>query len=146
MTSWQNVTLFLLEKTEMAQIVIGVQHTMHLPTENGIKLDECLSAFKDIQRNKTSIDLNPEDYPGGIELWGCALSVYDTINFELNPGIHVHARKEIGKEKEIDKSFGTVNVKLGDDYITFNDLESISYSSSNILKVQIKSIETFIPI
>lgn len=61
--------------------------------KNGVKLDECLTTFKDLQRNKSSIDLNPEDYPGGVALWGCAISVYDTTSFKSEPGIHVHARK-----------------------------------------------------
>ena len=45
--------------------------THHAPAygKNGVQLEECLSTFKDFQRNKPSIDLNPEDYPGGIALW-----------------------------------------------------------------------------
>ena len=117
--------------------------THHAPAygKNGVQLEECLSTFKDFQRNKPSIDLNPEDYPGGIALWGCALSVYDTTDFKLEPGIHVHARREVGKEKEIDKTFGVVNVKLGNDYVSFNDLASISYLSSNILNHEMVYLE-----
>lgn len=115
----------------------------HAPAygKNGNKLDECLATYKNENRTKSSIDLNPNDYPGGIALWGCALAVYDTTSFNLEPGVHVHARKEAGKEKEIDKTFGTVNVKLDDDYISFNDLASISYLSSNILNLDMVYLE-----
>lgn len=110
-----------------------IEHHAPAYGKSGAKLEECRAVFKEIDRNKSSVDLNPEEYPGGIALWGCALAVYDTTSFNLNPGVHVHARKEVGKEKEIDKTYGVVNVRLNDEYVSFNDLAAISYLSSNIL-------------
>lgn len=118
-----------------------VKHHAPAYDKNGKKLKECLSTFKDFKRNKPTLDIDPEKYQGGIALWGCALAVYDTTDFELEPGIHVHARKEAGKEKEIDKTYGIVNVKLRSDYVSFDDLSSISYLSSNILNQEMVYLE-----
>ena len=40
------------------------------------------------------LDLNLDQYPGGVGLWGAVPPVYDTTRLPLDFGIHVHARRD----------------------------------------------------
>lgn len=110
--------------------------THHAPISDGKGniLEQCLSAHQRIPEcADNSLTLSPSDFPGGIALWGAALAVYETTPFELDLGIHVHARKEVGGVKQIDKTFRYVHIKHDDSVVSFDYLASISYLSSNML-------------
>lgn len=49
--------------------------------------------------------IDPRDYPGGIALWGAVPAVYDTTEFPMDFGIHVHARKEVGGKNYLIRRF-----------------------------------------
>lgn len=111
--------------------------THHAPISDGKGniLEKCLSTHKQIPEcENNSLTISPLDYPGGIALWGATLAVYDTTSFNLDLGIHVHARKKVGGEKQIDKTFRYVHVKHDNQSVDFDYLASISYLSSNMLK------------
>ncbi len=61
----------------------------------------------------SSLRLNPADYPGGIALWGALPAVYDTTQYSIESGVHVHAREVANGAKQIDGSFDTVDVLSG---------------------------------
>ncbi len=110
--------------------------THHAPISDGKGniLDHCLSVHSRIPEcEDNSLTISPSDYPGGIALWGAALAVYETTPFNLDLGIHVHARKEVGGVKQIDKTFRYVHIKHNDAVVSFDYLASISYLSSNML-------------
>lgn len=110
--------------------------THHAPISDGKGniLAKCLSTYHKIpETDENSLTISPSDYPGGIALWGAALAVYDTTSFNFDLGIHVHARKETGGIKQIDKTFRYVHIKNGNSFVDFDYLASISYLSSNML-------------
>jgi hypothetical protein len=56
--------------------------------------------------------LNPEDYPGGIAIWGALPAVFNTSACpEEHNGVHVHARVSVGGPKHIDETFDIVRVQ-----------------------------------
>jgi transposase-like protein len=72
----------------------------------GARLSECESAYRDtILRNV--LELDPEDYLGGVALWGAVPAVFDTSGLPPEVGVHVHARQK-GDRKEIDATFDEV--------------------------------------
>lgn len=108
----------------------------HAPISDGKGniLEQCLSTYHKIPEcSENSLTIDPSDYSGGIALWGAALAVYETTQFGLDLGIHVHARKEVGGVKQIDKTFRYVHIKQGDATVSFDYLASISYLSANML-------------
>src|SRR5436853_5268912 len=68
----------------------------------GSRLSECEAAYRETAHQKI-LELNPDDYPGGVGLWGSVGPVFDTSGLAPEVGIHVHARNgdEEGS-KEID--------------------------------------------
>ena len=111
--------------------------THHAPMSDnkGSLLEHCLaSSFIIPETEENSLTISPTDYPGGIALWGAALAVYETTPYNLDLGIHVHARKEVGGQKQIDKTFRYVHVKHDNAVVSFDYLASISYLTSNMLE------------
>ena len=89
----------------------------------------------------SKLSLNVEDYPGGIALWGSALAVYDTTGFDFVPGIHVHARKVVNQEKQIDSTFDKVNVLYKGQAVSFDKNAAISYLSASIANQNMTYLE-----
>lgn len=115
----------------------------HAPISDGKGnlLPKCLHTSPKIKETKSnSLTISPLDYPGGIALWGATMAVYDTTAFNLDLGIHVHARKKIGEDKQIDKTFRYVHVKHGDQSVDFDYLAAIAYLSSNMLQKEMNYI------
>ena len=57
------------------------------------------------------LDLDPDDYPGGIGVWNAMAPVYDTTNREVKTGVHVHARLDRdADDKAIDQSYDIVSI------------------------------------
>lgn len=109
----------------------------HAPISDGQGniLSKCLSTNKKIsETTSNSLTISPSDYPGGIALWGATLAVYDTTSFNLDLGIHVHAREKIGGNKQIDKTFRYVHVKHDNQSVDFDYLAAIAYLASNMLQ------------
>ena len=81
--------------------------------------------------------IDPQEFPGGIALWGALPAVYDTTRFPMDFGIHVHARKEVGGKKVYDKTF----VKTDTDTVEFDAVAAVSYTFANILNLPIEYVE-----
>lgn len=60
------------------------------------------------------VDLDLDYYLGGVGLWGAVPAVYDTTRLAPDRGIHVHARRFVGDEKEIDATYSSVRLVGGD--------------------------------
>jgi hypothetical protein len=83
----------------------------------GARLETCEGAYRDIAERKI-VELNPDDYPGGIALWGAVAPVYDTTGLPSESGIHVHARADaMDNEKRIDDTFDAVRIRYGRDLL-----------------------------
>ncbi len=56
------------------------------------------------------LELDLDQYPGGVALWGAVPPIYDTTRLPLDLGIHVHARKKAGGNKVIDRTYRRVRL------------------------------------
>lgn len=56
--------------------------------------------------------LDPDEFPGGVALWGAVEPVYNTASEPAERGIHVHARAHAGGRKSIDQTFDAVELPV----------------------------------
>lgn len=56
------------------------------------------------------LELDLDQYPGGIALWGAVPPIYDTTRLPLDFGIHVHARRSPNGAKVIDRTYRGVRL------------------------------------
>jgi hypothetical protein len=79
--------------------------------------------------------LDLDQYPGGIALWGAVPPVYDTTEYDIDRGIHVHARPSSGGSKIIDRSYRHLRV-IGKAFegqeILISEVEAIYYMASSV--------------
>jgi hypothetical protein len=61
--------------------------------------------------NRTTLELDPTEFAGGIAVWSAMAPVLDTTGAAPESGLHVHARERPGKAKAIDETFAQVRVK-----------------------------------
>jgi hypothetical protein len=73
----------------------------------GAKLSTCERAEGE-DTSGDHLELDAGAYSGGVALWGAVAPVYDTSGRPIEAGIHVHARRRSGNEKEIDGTFSGV--------------------------------------
>lgn len=116
--------------------------THHAPVliADGMPLDVCQNSspqheVQDVFR------ISPNEYPGGIALWGALPAVYDTTPFSMDFGIHVHARKEVGGHKVYDKTFARVAVTSSEGDVEFDAIAAVSYVFANVLNLPITYIK-----
>lgn len=116
--------------------------------EGGSKLERCVKAdqAKVLDSEKIYIDLN--DYPGGVGIWGALEAVYDTKREIHEKGVHVHLRRNEDEEKEVDKTFKEIYIRLpinnlhnSDEWIKLDDEVACAYTASIIFERNIKVIE-----
>lgn len=82
----------------------------------GRRLERCEGAYRSADE-ATAVELNPGDFPGGLGLWGSVPAVYDTTNLPPERGVHVHARRDVDGEKEIDGTYPAVALRVARDLI-----------------------------
>lgn len=77
----------------------------------GARLNECEAAYL-TEPAVDCFELTEEDFPGGVGIWGAVEPIYNTSSRQDKPGVHVHARMSSGDEKEIDKTFDAVSLRV----------------------------------
>lgn len=81
------------------------------------------------------LDLNLDQYPGGVALWGAVPPIYDTTRLPLDFGIHVHARKVVDGDKDIDKTYRGVRL-LGRQFpsngLVISEIDAVYYMVSSV--------------
>ncbi|WP_395743001.1 hypothetical protein [Prosthecobacter sp.] len=86
-------------------------------------------------KSTSRLFLDPEDYPGGIGFWGALPAVYDTSVFPPEDGVHVHARRTVGGEKEIDQTYEEVEIPLAEGRsFVINGRHGVAYNVATILR------------
>lgn len=109
--------------------------------KDGNQLEKCLEADNEVVMEDQDIfSITPRDYSGGVALWGAAPSIYDNTQLNMDFGIHVHARKEIGGIKQIDKTFKKVCVIDSSKKVYFDGLDAIAYSCGNIFRQNLEFV------
>lgn len=77
---------------------------------HGIRLEECELAYRSTEISNV-FDLDLDAWPGGIAMWGAVDAVFDTTPLSPDVGVHVHARRVPGGDKEVDETFDAVRIK-----------------------------------
>ena len=121
-------------------------HRADATAKYGKRAKKC--RYSHIQPPKTNeiLDLDINNYKGGIGIWGAVPPIYDTTKQEIDSGIHVHAREETGQEKEIDSTYRHVNITgfpktLFSDQLVISELDAIYFMVSSIFGFEMKYIE-----
>ena len=92
---------------------------------------------------KDRLELNIDDYSGGIALWGAVPPVYDTTTLPMDRGIHVHARAVEGGKKEMDRTVRAVQISGGclpKEGIPVSELDAIYFMVTSIFGYGMKHI------
>lgn len=114
--------------------------------EGGRKLDKCEKADQTAILEEEKIYIDITDYPGGVGIWGSLEAIYDSKREIPEKGVHVHLRREVDKEKEVDRTFKEVYVKIpnqlfeDNQWIKIDDYTACAYTSSVLFKKDIKVI------
>jgi transposase-like protein len=88
-----------------------------------------------------TLDLDPAQYPGGIGIWGSLPAIYDTTQGVPEHGVHVHARKVAGRQKDIDQSYGLVNVALRSGVVVpIREVDATPYVAAAVLGLPVTEI------
>lgn len=119
-----------------------VTHRAPAWDEEGNLLSKCAKADLPSIPDHQVLELNLQDFPGGIAVWGALPAIYDTYGKGYDRGIHVHARKEVSGRKVIDRTYKTVRVKdptsLFDKVIEISEDAAVSYVASVIFDIDLK--------
>lgn len=86
------------------------------------------------------LDLDPAQYPGGVGIWGALPAIYDTTNFPVEHGVHVHARRTKARMKEIDASYGEVRVIVGSSSTTITEASATPYVAGAVLGIPLRDV------
>lgn len=74
-------------------------------------MPRCEGAYRTIADYRR-FRLNPDDFAGGVALWGAVEPVYNTAAEPAERGIHVHARKRPRGKKDIDGTYDAVELAV----------------------------------
>ncbi len=87
-------------------------HQASATAKYGKKLERCEGAYLK-PSNRKVLELDPENFRGGIAIWGAVRPVYDTTGLPDEEGVHVHARRLVeDTTKEHDDTFDTVAITV----------------------------------
>ena len=104
---------------------------------DGERLLRCTEVGRFEYRDEEILELNLDDYPGGVAGWGATEALLDTAGKSYDRGVHIHARKEVNKWKVIDDTFKMVRVSkpslLGFAPIEIHERDAVNYVASAIL-------------
>jgi len=95
------------------------QHNATATGYGGIELDTCELAYLDSIPSRI-LEIQENDFPGGIAIWGAVDPIYNTTNHSEQPGVHVHARNEADGDKIHDSTFDEVRLHYNDDLFNNN--------------------------
>lgn len=118
-----------------------LSHDASATARFGRKLDRCEGAYRTISEIRR-LALDPNDYPGGVALWGAVEPVYNTTGRAADMGVHVHARIASGENKEIDRNYDAVEISVRKDLLDeeaalITKETAVSYYISKFLKRKI---------
>ena len=115
-------------------------HRANATAKYGRESEHCRHALIPPLGGDEVIDIVLSEFPGGVALWGAVPPVYDTTDRPLDRGIHIHARKRPGEEKDIDATSREVRVVSGKGTHVVNELDAIYYMVSQVLGFTVRSV------
>lgn len=123
-----------------------LEHKADATAKYGKQAEQCRYAHIPSIAPDDILNLNASSYEGGVALWGAVPPIYDTTERPIDRGIHVHARRAVGGEKEIDNTYRAVRL-VGDDKdlppggLVISELEAIYYMVTSMFGYAMKYVE-----
>ena len=123
-----------------------LEHKADATLKHGGRAEKCRYSHFEMPTEDEILNLNLDDYPGGVGIWGAVPPVYDTTSEPYQRGIHVHTRQVPGGEKEFDDTFPLVRLKIsgrsnGPKVITIAELDAIYYMVSSVFGLPMRYVE-----
>jgi hypothetical protein len=123
-----------------------LQHHADATAKYGRRAKQCRYAGQPPLRPEDVLELDPQEYPGGIALWGAVPPVYDTTRQPLDRGIHVHARRVPRGKKDVDWTYRGVRLAGGTHGtlgapLAVSELDAIYYMVSSVFGYETRYIE-----
>lgn len=90
------------------------------------------------------LELDLDQYDGGVALWGAVPPVYDTTRLPLDFGIHVHARESTGGRKAIDQTHRAVRLKghqLPEPGLLVSEIDAVYYMVSSVFGFETRTVK-----
>ena len=114
-----------------------ITHHANATAKYGVAAKECVAARDPPVLPDEKLDLDLNDYPGGVALWGSVPAAYDTTTLPADRGIHVHARQEVNGGKDIDKTFRQLRIPFEKDLVSgrwysVDEVDAINYMVSGV--------------
>lgn len=123
-----------------------LKHRHDATAKYGVAAKKCIAADDaEIPINEI-FHLDPNQYQGGIGIWGAVPAIYDTTNQPMDRGIHIHARSIANGEKEIDATYRGVTIPVVRDLVTtetlsIGELDAIYFMVSNVFDKPMKFVK-----
>ena len=89
------------------------------------------------------LELDLDQYPGGVALWGAVPPIYDTTRLPLDFGIHVHARKDADGDKVIDRTYRGVRLigrQLPSNGLLISEIDAVYYMVSSVFGFDTRNV------
>lgn len=118
-------------------------HRADATAKYGRRAAVCRFAHVPMITERETVALRLDNYPGGVALWGAVAPVYDTTLQSLDRGIHIHARSQLGGDKEMDRTVRAVCLfgdGLPSDGVTVSELDAIYYMVSSVFGYETKQL------
>lgn len=97
-------------------------HGANATGPGGSRLHVCNRVATGLEEGEV-LELDPKDFRGGIAVWGALPAVYDTTGLPPDSGLHVHARRDQKKHKEIDCTVAKLLIPYQRDLIASTNIE-----------------------
>jgi transposase-like protein len=118
-----------------------LRHRADATAKYGKPAKACRAAHIPALRPEEIFELDIDKYKGGVSLWGAALAVYDTTRLAPETGIHVHARKQVDGNKELDRSHRAVRLmgrRLPKEGILVTEQDAIHFMISTMFGFEMR--------
>lgn len=109
-------------------------HGADATAKYGVRAEHCRYAhIPPVEANEVvSIDVGL--YEGGVGIWGAVPPVFDTTRLPIDRGIHVHARTHYDGDKDLDRTFRRVRLRVGTKEMEINELDAIYFMVSTVFE------------
>jgi hypothetical protein len=118
-------------------------HKADATAKYGQPAEECRAARLPPILPHEILDLDLDQYPGGVGLWGAVPPIYDTTRLPLDLGIHVHARRDSEGDKHIDATYRAVRLigrQLPTEGLLISEIDAVYYMVSSIFGFDMRDV------
>jgi hypothetical protein len=116
-------------------------HRADATAKYGVRAPRCRYAHVPPIRESEILSLEVGSFSGGVGLWGAVPPVYDTTEQPLDRGVHVHARRAAGGDKEIDATYRAVRLVDSDEETVISELDAIYFMVTTVFGYTTRFVE-----